>query len=41
MKNRADVAIIVGSGSDLVLVNETVKTLKELVGLQFRYSLGS
>lgn len=29
MKNRTDVAIIVGSGSDLVLINETVKTLKE------------
>ncbi|MDR0799923.1 MAG: 5-(carboxyamino)imidazole ribonucleotide mutase [Endomicrobium sp.] len=29
MVNRTDVAIIVGSGSDLLVVNETVKTLKE------------
>ena len=29
MDNRIDVAVIVGSGSDLAVVNETVKTLKE------------
>jgi 5-(carboxyamino)imidazole ribonucleotide mutase len=40
MKNRADVAIIVGSGSDLVLVNETVKTLKEF-GLVYNLDIAS
>jgi len=30
MDNRIDVAVIVGSGSDLPVINEAVKTLKEL-----------
>jgi 5-(carboxyamino)imidazole ribonucleotide mutase len=29
MANKIDAAIIVGSGSDLLVINETVKTLKE------------
>ncbi len=37
---RIDVAIIAGSGSDLEVVNETVKTLKEF-GLSFSINIAS
>ncbi|MCA6071202.1 MAG: 5-(carboxyamino)imidazole ribonucleotide mutase [Endomicrobium sp.] len=40
MKSRTDVAVIVGSGSDLVLINETVKTLKEF-GLAYSLNIAS
>lgn len=40
MENRIDVAIIVGSGSDLPAMNETVKTLKAF-GLAFSINIAS
>lgn len=40
MENRFDVAIIVGSGSDLPVINETVKTLKEF-GLSYSLNIAS
>ena len=40
MQNKADVAIIAGSGSDLPVINETVKTLKEF-GLSYSINIAS
>lgn len=40
MRNGVDVAIIVGSGSDLPVINETVKTLKEF-GLSYSINIAS
>ena len=40
MENKIDVAIIVGSGSDLPVINETVKTLKEF-GLSHSLNIAS
>lgn len=40
MDNRIDVAIIVGSGSDLPVINETVKVLKEF-GLAYSLNIAS
>jgi 5-(carboxyamino)imidazole ribonucleotide mutase len=36
MKNAIDVAIVVGSSSDLLLINETIKTLEDF---ELSYSL--
>jgi 5-(carboxyamino)imidazole ribonucleotide mutase len=40
MENKINVAIIAGSGSDIALVNETVKTLKEF-GLSYGLNIAS
>ncbi|GHT47678.1 N5-carboxyaminoimidazole ribonucleotide mutase [Endomicrobiia bacterium] len=40
MENRTDVAIIVGSGSDVELINETIKTLEEF-GLTYSLNIAS
>lgn len=40
MGNRIDVAIIAGSGSDMPVINETVKTLKEF-GLSYSVNIAS
>jgi 5-(carboxyamino)imidazole ribonucleotide mutase len=40
MANKIDAAIIVGSGSDLPMINETVKTLKEF-GLSYSLNIAS
>ncbi|MCL2390077.1 MAG: 5-(carboxyamino)imidazole ribonucleotide mutase [Endomicrobia bacterium] len=40
MSEKTDVAIVVGSGSDLAVVNETVKTLKEF-GLSYSLNVAS
>ncbi|MDR1696209.1 MAG: 5-(carboxyamino)imidazole ribonucleotide mutase [Endomicrobium sp.] len=40
MDNKTDVAIIVGSGSDLAVMNETVKALKEF-GLSYSLNIAS
>ncbi len=40
MEKRIDVAVIVGSGSDLPVINETVKTLKEF-GLAYTINIAS
>jgi 5-(carboxyamino)imidazole ribonucleotide mutase len=40
MTNRIDAAIIVGSGSDLLMIDETVKTLKEF-GLSYSLNIAS
>ncbi|MCL2485791.1 MAG: 5-(carboxyamino)imidazole ribonucleotide mutase [Endomicrobia bacterium] len=40
MENRIDVAIVVGSGSDLPVVNEAIKVLKEF-GLAYSINIAS
>jgi 5-(carboxyamino)imidazole ribonucleotide mutase len=40
MINKVDVAIILGSGSDLPIINETVKTLKDF-GLSYSLNIAS
>jgi 5-(carboxyamino)imidazole ribonucleotide mutase len=40
MENRTDIAVIVGSGSDLALINETVETLK-IFGLSYSLNIAS
>jgi 5-(carboxyamino)imidazole ribonucleotide mutase len=40
MENRVDVAVIVGSGSDLPLIEESVKILKEF-GLSYNLNIAS